>query len=43
MADAVLCAKAGQMTPEGFYNLERMLGRRAGSGTCLWQVTRPFG
>ena len=26
-ADAVLCAKAGQMTPEGFYNLERKLGR----------------
>lgn len=25
MADAVLCAKAGQTTPEGFYNLERML------------------
>jgi uncharacterized protein involved in oxidation of intracellular sulfur len=27
MADAVLCAKAGQMTPEGYYNLERMLRR----------------
>jgi uncharacterized protein involved in oxidation of intracellular sulfur len=27
MADAVLCAKAGQKTPEGYYNLERMLGR----------------
>lgn len=25
MADAVLCAKAGQKTPEGFYNVERML------------------
>ena len=25
MADAVLCAKAGQKTPDGFYNLERML------------------
>jgi uncharacterized protein involved in oxidation of intracellular sulfur len=27
MADAVLCAKAGQKAPEGYYNLERMLGR----------------
>ena len=42
MADAVTCAKAGQKTPEGFYNLERMLGRvmSAGgrvllSGTCM--------
>ncbi len=25
MADAVLCAKAGQNTPEGYYNIERML------------------
>lgn len=25
MADAVLCAKKGQKTPDGFYNLERML------------------
>jgi uncharacterized protein involved in oxidation of intracellular sulfur len=23
--DAVLCAKAGQRTPDGYYNLERML------------------
>jgi uncharacterized protein involved in oxidation of intracellular sulfur len=42
MADAVLCAKAGQKTPEGFYNMERMLGRvlSAGGrvlmcGTCM--------
>ena len=42
MADAVACAKAGQKTPEGFYNLERMLGRvlSAGArvllcGTCM--------
>lgn len=42
MADAVLCAKAGQKTPEGFYNIERMLRRVIGSGgrvllcgTCL--------
>lgn len=27
MADAVLCAKAGQKTPEGYYNLERMIRR----------------
>ena len=25
MADAVLCAKGGQKTPEGYYNIERML------------------
>lgn len=25
MADAVGCAKTGQTTPDGFYNLERML------------------
>lgn len=42
MADAVLCAKKGQKTPDGFYNLERMLGvvlRGKGRvllcGTCL--------
>lgn len=42
MADAVVCAKAGQKTPEGFYNVERMLGRvlSAGGhvllcGTCM--------
>jgi uncharacterized protein involved in oxidation of intracellular sulfur len=27
MADAVLAAKSGQRTPEGFYNIERMLKR----------------
>ncbi len=27
MADAVLCAKAGQKTPDGYYNLVRMIGR----------------
>lgn len=32
MADAVLCAKAGQKTPEGFYNVERMLRRVIGGG-----------
>ncbi len=41
MADAVLCAKAGQKTPDG-YNLERMLlrvlsakGRVLMCGTCM--------
>ena len=27
MADAVCCAKKGQKTPEGYYNVERMLKR----------------
>ena len=27
MADAVAAARKGQTTPEGYYNLERMLGR----------------
>lgn len=27
MADAVLCAKKGQKTPDGYYNIERMLKR----------------
>ena len=27
MADAVVAAKGGQKTPEGFYNIERMLKR----------------
>lgn len=42
MADAVLCAKAGQKTPDGFYNIERMLrrilsvnGRVLACGTCM--------
>lgn len=42
MADAVGCAKAGQTTPEGFYNLERMPrrvlsagGRVLARGTCM--------
>lgn len=42
MADAVACAKAGQRTPDGFYNIERMLrrvlsakGRVLMCGTCL--------
>jgi len=42
MADAVLAAKARQKTPEGFYNVERMLkrvvvskGRILLCGTCM--------
>ena len=36
MADAVLAAKAGQITPEGYYNIERMLKRVfAGKGEVL--------
>lgn len=42
MADAVLCAKAGQKTPDGYYNFERMLrrvlsakGRMLMCGTCM--------
>lgn len=36
MADAVLAAKSGQTTPDGFYNIERMLKRvRAGNGRVL--------
>ncbi|MBM3569293.1 MAG: hypothetical protein FJX46_11150 [Alphaproteobacteria bacterium] len=36
MADAVTAARQGQKTPEGFYNLERMLKRViAGQGAVL--------
>lgn len=42
MADAVACAKKGQKTPDGYYNLERMTKRfTAGThrlllcGTCM--------
>jgi uncharacterized protein involved in oxidation of intracellular sulfur len=42
MADAVACAKKGQKTPDGYYNLERMMrrvltakGRVLLCGTCL--------
>jgi uncharacterized protein involved in oxidation of intracellular sulfur len=43
MADSVLCAKKGQKTPEGFYNVERMIRRvllgKSGKvllcGTCM--------
>ncbi len=41
MADAVTCAKAGQKVPEGYYNMQLMLGKviRKGEvglcGTCM--------
>jgi uncharacterized protein involved in oxidation of intracellular sulfur len=41
MGDAVACAKAGQTTPSGYYNLERMLkpvlrrGRVLLCGSCM--------
>lgn len=36
MADAVLAAKAGQKTPDGYYNVERMLKRvLSGKGQVL--------
>jgi uncharacterized protein involved in oxidation of intracellular sulfur len=42
MADAVVAAKAGQKTPDGYYNLERMLKRVLAAngkvllcGTCM--------
>jgi uncharacterized protein involved in oxidation of intracellular sulfur len=36
MADAVVAAKAGQNTPDGYYNVERMLkGVIAGKGQIL--------
>ena len=36
MADSVVAAKAGQKTPDGYYNVERMLKRvLAGKGDVL--------
>ena len=42
MADAVVAAKSGQKTPDGYYNMERMLKRIASGkgevllcGTCM--------
>ena len=36
MADAVVAAKAGQKTPDGYYNIERMLKRvLAGKGEVI--------
>jgi uncharacterized protein involved in oxidation of intracellular sulfur len=33
MADAVACAKSGQTTPDGYYNIARMLGSLAARGS----------
>jgi uncharacterized protein involved in oxidation of intracellular sulfur len=41
LGDAVICAKLGQKTPDGYYNMERMLkplcrkGRVLLCGTCM--------
>jgi uncharacterized protein involved in oxidation of intracellular sulfur len=36
MADSVVCAKKGQKTPDGYYNVERMLKRvLTGKGEVL--------
>ena len=35
MADAVGCGRAGQKTPQGYYNLERMLKALAASGVPI--------
>ncbi len=32
LADAVLCAQKGQLTPNGFYNIERLLKALAKRG-----------
>ena len=34
MGDAVGCAKKGQQTPNGFYNVERMIGSVARKGAA---------
>jgi uncharacterized protein involved in oxidation of intracellular sulfur len=35
MADGVGCAKAGQKVPEGYYNVQLMLGKVGLCGTCM--------
>ena len=35
MGDAIVAAKRGQVTPEGYYNLERMLSELAGKGAQI--------
>jgi len=35
MADAVACGRAGQKTPEGYYNIERMLRSLVGHGVAI--------
>ena len=32
IGDGVLCARKGQKTPEGYYNIERMIKALAGRG-----------
>ena len=40
MADSIIAAKSGQKTPEGYYNVERMLERvLAGNGKVLLCAT----
>ena len=41
MADAVACAKRGQQTPDGYYNLERMLKQTVRRGSVLLCGTCP--
>ena len=35
MADAALCGKTGQKTPDGYYNIERMLKGLVARGTAI--------
>ncbi len=35
VADAVACAKKGQQTPNGFYNMERMLKVASRQGVTI--------
>jgi uncharacterized protein involved in oxidation of intracellular sulfur len=35
MADAVACAKPGQTTPDGYYNIGRMIRGLVGRGTAI--------
>ena len=35
IGDAASCAKAGQKVPEGFYNLQLMLGKVARTGSAV--------
>lgn len=35
MADSVVAARKGQKTPDGYYNMERMLKRVVGKGNVL--------
>jgi uncharacterized protein involved in oxidation of intracellular sulfur len=38
MADAVACAKSGQKVPEGYYNLQLMLGKVLLAQLADWSV-----